>query len=263
MARTLLLSLAIFLVACQPDPVPRLENSADSLAYRVTEGVGGLAAWSSLHGMSWEWAVVRDSVEVIRTRHVWDKQGDRARVEWPAGLDSVLVAVFRPGTFDLEAPTGDVALNGVLLDGEEATARLVDAHGRFVNDGYWLLAPLKVLEPGVRRALDQTTGADRLALSFDGVGLTPGDRYWIEVEPVSGAMTGWSYILEGDTTLSRWQWADPASLTTEAGLLSLPRMKISDDERTIILTEPTALVELDETEFTDLTPRLRRQASGG
>ncbi len=254
-----LLLLAFALSACGGPTSPRLDNAADSLAFSVTEGVGGLDVWDQLPGIEWEWAVIRDSIEVVRTRHVWDKKGDRVRVEWPGGQDSMWVAVYSPSTFDKEAPVGTVALNGTAVEGTEANERLLEADGRFVNDGYWLLAPIKVLDPGVRRDLADGPLGDRLALSFDNVGLTPGDRYWIDVEPETRSMTGWSYILEGsDEPEKRWTWTEPIQLTTDAGTMTLSRMKVAEDEQTIILTEPTALNEIDETEFTDLTPRLRR-----
>ncbi|MGB3542956.1 hypothetical protein [Rubrivirga sp.] len=253
----LVLICAVVLSACGNPSAPRLETAADSLAFDITEGMGGLEAWDKMHGLEWEWAVVRDSVELVRTRHVWDKHGDRVRVEWPGGQDSMWVAVLSPSTFDDAAPTGQVALNGSVVSGPEAAERLTEANGRFINDGYWLYAPIKVLDPGVNREIDPTPMGDRLALTFESVGLTPGDRYWIDVDSGSRSMTGWSYVLEGsDEPESRWTWTDPVTLTTEAGPVTLARMKVAEDEQTIILTEPTALDEIDETEFTDLTPRL-------
>lgn len=256
--RFLPLCLGLLLVGCSDPSRPRLETPADSLAFRVTESAGGLAAWEALPGLAFEWAVVRDSAEVARTRHVWDKRGDRVRSEWPAGADSVFVAVYQPSRFDADAPEGQVALNGVALVGPEAAERLTEANGRFVNDGYWLLAPLKVLDPGVRRAVEVRDGLDQLALSFDGVGLTPGDRYWIEVDEVSGAMTGWSFRLESGNE-GQFDWIEPVTLDTPDGPLTLSRMKVSPDGG-VILTEPSPLFEIDETEFTDLTPRLGRSA---
>lgn len=255
MRLVLLSALAVVLGACENPGQPRLETAADSLAFRVTEGAGGLAAWESLPGIEFEWAVVRDSSEVARTLHVWDKHGDRARSEWRAGADSVLVAIFEPSTFDPEAPIGRVALNGTELSGPEAGERLVEGNARFVNDSYWLLAPLKVFDPGVRRSIDTSSGFDELAIAFDSVGLTPGDRYWIETDGVSGSMTGWRYVLESGSE-GQWEWIEPAELQTDEGPVILSRMKVSADGRSVILTEPTALAEISEADFTDLTPRL-------
>jgi len=241
--------------ACGGPAPPPLATAADSLAFQITEGAGGLAAWDALRGLEFEWAVVRDSAELARNRHVWDKHGDRARTEWRAGADSVMVAVFTPSTFDPDAPTGRVGLDGTELTGPAASERLVEAYGRFVNDGYWLLAPLKVFDPGVRRSLDTGSGFDRLAIAFDSVGLTPGDRYWIETDPVTGGMTGWSYILQSGNE-GAWEWLDPTELETKAGPVVLARTKVSADGRSVIFTEPRALTEIDEAEFTDLMPRL-------
>ena len=149
-----------------------------------------------------------------------------------------------------------VAINGRQLDGAQATERLAEANGRFVNDSYWMVAPLKVLDPGVKRAVERKDGFDRLALSFDDVGLTPGDRYWIEVDGVTGAMTGWSYRLEGADEDGAWEWVETTSQESSAGPLSFSRMKVNRADGTAILTDPTVLDEIDETEFTDLRPRL-------
>lgn len=257
---TRLLPLAALLAlsaGCGPADGPRLDTPADSLAFRVTEASGGLEAWESLDALAFEWAVVQDSVERIRTYHLWDKRGDRSRVEWPVGEDSIAVAVISPSRFDPDAPGGEVAINGTPLAGAERDERLVQAHRRFVNDGYWLLAPLKTLDPGVRRAVDSTSIGSVLALSFEQVGLTPGDRYWLDVDPVSGTMTGWTYQLEGDTARQRWQWIDPTDVPTPRGPLRLATLKVKDGEGTVILTQPRAVEDLDETAFTDLSPRGR------
>lgn len=248
------LVLAALLAGCDPTPSPRLETPADSLAYRITEGSGGLAAWESLPVLAFEWAVVRDSAEVTRTYHLWDKEGDRYRVEWPVGEDSVAVAVFAPSRFDAEAPEGQVAINGRALSGAALADRLGEAYSRFINDSYWLLAPLKTLDPGVVRTVDLSSGVPVLALAFEGVGLTPGDRYWIDVDTASGAMTGWTYQLQGDSTRSRWEWVEPIEIETPRGPLSLATMKVKDDG-SVILTEPRAVVAVDEAAFADLAPR--------
>ena len=255
--RILLLSATLLaLAACDSPDSPRLETAADTLAWRVTEGAGGLKAWNAVPGVSFEWAVVADSTERVRTRHVWDKRDGRVRSEWRVGADSVAVAIYDLDGFDPDAPRGMVAINGRQLGGAEATERLAEANGRFVNDSYWMVAPFKVLDPGVRRAIEKRDGFDRLALSFDRVGLTPGDRYWIEVDDVTGSMTGWSYVLEGSDTEAGWDWVDPLQLDTPQGPLSFARMKVNRADGAAILTDPTVLDEIDEAEFTDLRPRL-------
>ncbi|GAB5534069.1 MAG: hypothetical protein Rubg2KO_03180 [Rubricoccaceae bacterium] len=253
--RLLLLALGLAsLSGCTSSDRAPLVTAADSLAWDITQASGGLDAWDNLPVLRFDWVIRNDSAETYRTRHLWNKASDLYRVEWPVGDDSTLVAVFSPSSFDPEAPSGQIALNGDSLSGDEKRERLSDAHGRFINDSYWLLAPLKVLDPGVRRELAPDSGRGVLAMSFEGVGLTPGDRYWIETDPQTGLMTGWTYVLEGsqDGSPTHWDWTDP-QLIPDTNIL-LPIRKVREGRQ--IVTEVFEAPAPDAGTFTDLTPRL-------
>lgn len=252
--RSLILVGLAALVGCTSPDRPPITTAADSLALRITQASGGLDAWDQLPVLRFDWSVGTDSSESSRTRHLWNKAADLYRIEWSGGQDSTFVAVFSPSTFDPDAPAGRVALNGDSLSGNAADERLNEAHGRYINDSYWLLAPLKVLDPGVRRELAPDSGHGVLALSFEGVGLTPGDRYWIETDPETGLMTGWTYVLEGreDRPPTRWDWTDP-QLVPDTDLL-LPTRKVREGRQ--IVTEILEPPAPDAGTFTDLTPRL-------
>lgn len=259
----LLLALAVGLTAvgCTRPAAPRAETAADSLAVRIADASGGLDAFAALPVLRFDWAVVRDSAEVTRRRHLWDRAGDRYRLEWTGGEDSVYVALFAPAAFDTTAAAGQASLNGTALAGDALADALADAYETYVNDTYWLLAPLKLMDPGAVRALAPDSGAAVLELSFENVGITPGDRYWIQTDPTTGAMTGWSFRLEGDTTTGRWAWTDPATVATPRGPLSLATVKTNLDRPVRILTEPLSAPD-DATLWTDLAPRLTPAATG-
>lgn len=78
-------------------------------------------------------------------------------------------------------------------------------YGRFINDTYWLLMPLKLRDPGVklesageRNECDDSW--DVVKLSFEqGVGLTPGDQYWVWVNRDTGLVDVWEMLLQGQT----------------------------------------------------------------
>jgi len=249
----LFLGLASLSGCTASDRAP-LATAADSLAWDITQASGGLDAWDKLPVLRFDWAVGNDSMEFVRNRHLWNKAADLYRVEWSAGEDSTLVAVFSPSTFTPDAPDGQVALNGDTLSGDAKNERLAEAHGRYINDSYWLLAPLKVLDPGVRREMAPDSGRGVLAMSFEGVGLTPGDRYWIETDPQTGLMTGWTYVLESsqDGSPTHWDWTDP-QLIPDTNIL-LPIRKVRDGRQ--IVTEVLEAPAPDAGTFTDLTPRL-------
>lgn len=251
---TLLVAL-LALGACTAAP----ESEADALARRIADASGGPAAWNALDVLRFDFVVVRDTAEVMRARHLWDRRTGRYRVEWPVGQDSVAVAVFDADAFDPEAPSGLAGINGAALEGEARATRLAQAYRRFINDTYWLLAPLKTRDPGVTRALapdSATATTEVLALSFEGVGLTPGDRYWLHADRASGRLVAWTYLLENDSVAVRWTWAETAEVPSRRGTLRLPARKTRADGAVTIRTDPHPAPPLADDLFTDLHPRL-------
>ncbi|HET7433220.1 MAG TPA: hypothetical protein VFN10_00765 [Thermoanaerobaculia bacterium] len=92
------------------------------------------------------------------------------------------------------------------MDGQEVADPkdlLTFGYRRFINDTYWLLMGYKTFDPGVHRALEapqtDACGAthDVVRLSFDNVGLTPGDVYWMWVNRDTGLVDEWHMRLEG------------------------------------------------------------------
>jgi hypothetical protein len=62
--------------------------------------------------------------------------------------------------------------------------------------------PYKMRDPGVILAMDGeekkgNDAWDKVALTFDGVGLTPKDKYWVYVNRETGLVDKWEYILKG------------------------------------------------------------------
>ena len=78
-----------------------------------------------------------------------------------------------------------------------------EAYGRFINDSYWLLMPLKMQDPGVNLDYDGEATRDGetydvIKLTFDHVGLTPGDTYWVFVNRKTHLVDRWEYILQDE-----------------------------------------------------------------
>ncbi|MCH7640019.1 MAG: hypothetical protein IH855_11250 [Bacteroidetes bacterium] len=239
-----------------PEPAgPPLFSAADSLAFLITESAGGLAAWEAMPVLRFDWVVERDSEEVFRVRHLWDRESGAYRVEYPVGEDSMLVAVFSVDDFDMEAPTGKAYLNGVPVDSTEMAARLRDAYERFINDSYWLLAPLKLFDPGVHRNMAPDSSdaeSSVLRLTFENVGLTPGDRYWLRADS-AGKLMSWSFLLESGGE-SHYAFMDFEYIRTPAGSLYVATRKQAAGRA--ILTQVFAADSLDRDIFLDPRPRL-------
>jgi hypothetical protein len=160
--------------ATQPTPA-ETANEADALAARVAKKFGDPY---SVPAIQFGFEVQIEGEIALSRAHIW----------CPAeGIASVT-------TKDGKTIVVDVSI--VPDDPDEARA-----HSSFINDSYWLLAPTKLLDPGVRREL---TEDGELHVWFDeGVGLTPGDHYWFTVE--DDRVTEFRYELESGRS-GRFTW---------------------------------------------------------
>jgi hypothetical protein len=93
------------------------------------------------------------------------------------------------------------------LRGADLKAALDDAHGKWVNDSFWLNPVAKAVDPGTRRervVLDD--GGEALLVRYVTGGRTPGDAYlwlldpsgrpnawrmWVSILPLGGVRATW------------------------------------------------------------------------
>jgi hypothetical protein len=150
-----------------------------------------------------------DGEEKARRTHVWRPRDGTVTVSWEGeqvALESIHPYVASPDPID----------------------QAIDAYSWFINDSYWLLAPCKVLDPGVTQAV---TTAGQLALSFSPeTGITPADRYWLSVN--EGVVQSWDYLLQ-DGGHATFLWDPPQRY----GPLELSPRRVSADGTVIIRFE--------------------------
>lgn len=259
----LLLLLPFVALGCAdaPEPAPAaptsvpLADRADSIAYRIAEASGGLDAWGALPVLRFEFGLEHDGQQQVAARHYWDRRRNRYRVEWPGGEDTTLVAIF-----DAWPDRGRVYANGAALEGPAADDALATARRRTINDTYWLLAPLKLFDDGVTRTFvpDSSDAAtDAIRLSFDGVGLTPGDQYWLFADRETGRLERWTVVLESSPTPRSSRWTAYQRLEGPAGPVYLSARKEPVGGGAAVLTDRLqAPAEADSTLFSDPSPRL-------
>ena len=157
------------------------DAKAQQLAKEVWQASGG-QNWSKANAVQFTFIVEQDGTQLASATHHWDVAAATDQVKWK-GKDV---------TVHLAAPAQD----------EDGKA----AYARWVNDSYWLLAPLKVLDPGVKlssEGLKESEGAqcETLRLSFAQVGLTPGDQYVLYIDPQTKLVRAWDYIPKADTVM--------------------------------------------------------------
>ena len=238
-----LLLTAALLVGCGAESrsdsaLPTLETRADSIAMRLYEAHGGPEAWASVPFLRFDFGVEREGETQVVAKHLWNRQTGEYRVEWQASPDSQYVALFDVDAFGEHASqtapgAGQVYLNGTAVDSAANASLMQRAHQRFVNDSYWLLAPVKVFDPGVNRSyIADSSDAQHevIRLSFGEVGLTPGDRYWLYVNSETGRLVRWAFHLQGmqeEASARMSDWTDYRSFDVPAGTVHIAARKES------------------------------------
>lgn len=193
--------------AAEPAAAPPEQGTAGAeaaaVAARALDAMGGEAAWSEARFLRFGFAG--------RRQHAWDRWTGLHRVEGETEEGESYLVIH-----DLDTREGRAWVAGEEVTGDRAAELLENAWGAWVNDVYWLLMPTKLRDPGVtlthegHRELDGTE-YEVLHLSFENVGLTPGDQYWAYVHPETGQMDYWAFRLESmppDAEPVLWRWSD-------------------------------------------------------
>lgn len=162
-----------------------LAGSAEVLADHVIAASGG-TNWGKVEWVEFDFVVVRGGKEVLRANHIWDVKRGMDTVSW--GGKSL--------TIDLSA--------------KPANADEKAAFSRWTNDTYWLLAPLKLKDGGTNLELLTPVPyagrtLERLRVSFQAVGLTPGDVYTWYIDPQTSLPVAWDYQ-PTPTKTTRFSW---------------------------------------------------------
>jgi len=180
--------LVVVAVSAVPLSLIRGEDQAgraESLAQAVWQASGG-EHWPQVRAIDFTFAVEKGGQTLVSAEHHWDVVAQTDHVKWK-GKD-VTVNLAEPGSDD------------------EAKG----AYGRWVNDSYWLLAPLKLKDRGINLADEGKKEMDGkecevLRLSFGKVGLTPNDQYRLYIDPKTNHVSSWDYMPEpGKSMHATW-----------------------------------------------------------
>lgn len=243
--RTRLASTALVLAAVVfPPRLLAAEGSPEALALATKEvAATGGTSWEKARYFRFDFLVDFGVRKAGPVAHYWDRWTGLYRVDVPG--DESYTAYFNVND-PKNVERAVILRKGVRVTGEDAGKVLANAYGRFINDSYWLLAPLKVLDPGVKLEDGGTATFDGrnarvLKASFSGVGLTPGDVYRHYLDPATGTMVGWEYTLENKQE-GKWKWLDVADF---AGLKLSTRKVTEDGSKTIKLENVSVSVTVD------------------
>jgi hypothetical protein len=182
------------------EPAPPL--TANDVSEALLQAMGGRPAWDRARHLCFTFAAAR--------AHCWDKYTGNHRLEGKNQQGQAFVVLE-----NINTRQGSAFLNGQPVPQDQLQAYLDGAYQAWANDTYWLLMPYKLQDPGVNLEYvgsEEIDGVryEKLHLTFgQNVGLTPGDQYWAYINPRTGLMERWSYILQNQDPNSQptqWLW---------------------------------------------------------
>ncbi len=179
------------------------------LAEEVVQAVGGLEAWNDQSwNLSFDFVVERDGVEAARFSHIWNRKSGTYIISGRNREGRSWTVTFS----DIHTKAGRATVDGASVRDSVLQTMVEMGYNRFINDTYWLLMPFKLLDPGVNHRYDSDTTLDGktyqlLQLSFNSVGLTPMDRYWLYINPETKLVERWHYLLQNGRE-GEFLWTD-------------------------------------------------------
>lgn len=159
------------------------DKAVATIVSQMETAMGGKKAYDAIETLEWNF---------VGRKLYWNKWTADVRVENPKDKQVVLVNV--------NTMKGQAFENGVLVTDATKTATLLQkAKEWWINDSYWLVMPWKLQDKGVSLSfvkedkLADGKTASVLQMTFDGVGVTPDNKYWLYVENDSHLIKQWAY----------------------------------------------------------------------
>lgn len=175
----------------------KTDSKALTVIDEMWQALGGKANWAKNRYLSFHWIMEREGKIVANYRHDWDRQTARYRVEGTNRQGQHFVVLF-----NTETKQGEVYLDNAKVQMDSTKQKMLEyAYGRYINDSYWFIMPYKLQDPGVILSYEDEQEVkgeqyDVVKVTFDNVGLTPGDTYWAFISKNDHLMHKWEYVLQ-------------------------------------------------------------------
>jgi hypothetical protein len=176
------------------------DEKAITLADEVMEAMGGYDAWNNSRYLRWTF--------FGRRTLLWDKWTGKVRIDMLESKDVYVV--------DIHTDEGEIWLGGEAQSQPDTIQKYVSqAKSTWINDSYWLVMPYKLKDSGVTLKYLETVGAKdslrhKLQLTFQDVGDTPENKYWVFVNNTSKLIDEWQFFTRFDDEEARFStpWND-------------------------------------------------------
>jgi hypothetical protein len=241
-AASTLLGLSFAALAFSENPPAPGFNAAGSdpraveIADQVMSAMGGRPSWDATRFLTWNFFGLRT--------HLWDRWTGDLRFQQADQL--VLM--------NINTKAGRVFRGGQEVTDEAERAKVLDGtYKAWINDSYWLLMPYKLKDSGVTLGykgegkLADGRAADVLQLTFEGVGVTPENKYDVYVSRDKHLVEQWSYY-------AKFTDPEPRFTTPWASWERHGQVLLSGDRGERKLTGIRVFEELPRSVFEDPAP---------
>jgi hypothetical protein len=183
--------VSLFVLLAPEAPAEEAASNLPPIATDLWKASGG-DNWSKIKEIDFNFVVEQDGKPLFTAAHRWDLAAGTDSVKWK----------------DKQGEAHDVMTN---LTKPATEGPEKDAYARWVNDSYWLLAPLKIRDQGVKVEAGgpkdfNGTSMETINLSFANVGLTPTDRYVFYIDPQTKLPKAWDYVpASGNGLQATWE----------------------------------------------------------
>lgn len=237
----------LILAFCALAGVPLMAANDDSsakaieIADEVMARLGGREAWDETHFVTWNF--------FGRRRHVWDKYSGDIRVEGKTREEEQPYTIL----MNLHSREGRVWLDGnEVTDAAELAEWLDRGDAAWINDSYWVFMPYKLEDTGVTLEYlgDGTMQDDRAAqilqLTFEAVGRTPENKYYVYVADDTGLVEQWDFFAKAtdeepgfQVPWHNWQRYGAIMLSDDRGKNDHTDLAVFDSLPPAVLSDPS------------------------
>ena len=208
---------------------------------------GGRANWDQTRYITWKF--------FGRRLHVWDKWTGNVRVE---SKDLVIL-------MNLNTREGSVFRNGeAITDVDTLREKLQFGYEAWVNDSYWMFLPFKLKDSGVTLKYigeDTLRGgrpADVIQLTFEGVGVTPENKYHVYIDRQNQRLSQWDFFSSFSddqprftTPWANWQKFGAILLSDDRGRNKHTDIAVFDSLPAKVFTSPAPFRPADRSSSAD------------
>ncbi len=178
------------------------DKKAIEIADQVMAAMGGRANWDATRYLQWTF---------FGRRHLlWDKKEGNVMVELPS--DSLVIFI---NLFDNNKAALTKA-NENITQQDSIAKYAAQAKSIWINDAYWLVMPFKLKDSGVtlkylsQEKTEEGLDADVLQLTFEAVGDTPNNKYWVYVDKKDNLVKQWDFYRNATDSIPAFStpWTD-------------------------------------------------------